>query len=289
MKEEWNAIIEAKLKEGISIEDLKYEYSSGIIMEPNVMKSDLAIYNHKVKIDHAWINMTVIAGGNSNEKNTLALQSLQQGANGLSIELLPEDSIQEILKDVLTNYLDVRVDCSQLGEHEVEAQITSLNKIEYPNVRWVGSRKDFKELRITEKERVNSIQNCLKNIDSNTDVVVTLSKNLLFEIASLRALRVLFDEKGISNYNIICRYEIEGTNELGDYNLIEKTYKILSAILGGANAILTPYAGDEDSRLTLNIHNVLDLESRMKSVMDPLAGAYYIEKLTGEIIRQVKS
>ena len=63
----------------------------------------------------------------------------------------------------------------------------------------------------------------------------------------------------------------------------------MSAILGGANTVLTPYLGDEDSRLTLNIHNVLDLESGMKSVMDPLGGAFYIEKLTGEIIRQVKS
>jgi methylmalonyl-CoA mutase N-terminal domain/subunit len=63
----------------------------------------------------------------------------------------------------------------------------------------------------------------------------------------------------------------------------------MSGVLGGANAILTPYHGDEDSRLTLNIHNVMDLESGMKSVLDPLNGAFYIEKLTGEIIRQVKS
>ena len=118
---------------------------------------------------------------------------------------------------------------------------------------------------------------------------MTLSKNLLFEIASLRALRSLIDEKGTSNYNIICRYNIEGSNDLKDYNLIEKTYKIISGILGGANAILTSYLGDEDSRLTLNIHNVLDLEAGMKSVMDPLKGAYYLEKLTGEIIRQVKN
>ena len=81
---------------------------------------------------------------------------------------------------------------------------------------------------------------------------------------------------------------MEGSNELGDYNLIEKTYKVLSGVIGGTDAILTPYMGDEDSRLTLNIHNILDLESAMKNVLDPINGSYYIEKLTGEIIQEIK-
>ena len=88
--------------------------------------------------------------------------------------------------------------------------------------------------------------------------------------------------------NIIAAYGVEGINDLGDYNLIEKTYKILSGVIGGANEVLTDYKGDEDSRLTLNIHNILDLESGLKNVMDPVGGAFYIEKLTGEIIRQVR-
>jgi hypothetical protein len=291
IKEEWNAIISAKLKEGISIDDLKHEYTSGISLEPNVLGSDLEAYNHSVVVNEPWINMAWIKGGSSIEKNSLALQALEQGANGLSIELAPQDSTKDILKGILTSYLDVRITCDQLSADEIIAQKAKVNDTEYPNVRWVSENGECHEILISEDNRIDSIKSCLGNINdqTSTDIVITLGKKLLFEIASLRAIRALMDERDSGPYRIICKYEVDGTNELGDYNLIEKTYKIMSAILGGANTVLTPYIGDEDSRLTLNIHNVLDLESGMKSVMDPLGGAFYIEKLTGEIIRQVKN
>lgn len=289
IKQDWNAIIESKLKDGISIEDLKYKYAEGIELEPNVVDSDLQAYDHEVSIKDPWINMALINEGNSTEKNVLALQALNYGTNGLSITMSPEDDIRTILKDVLTEYLDVRIDCSQLSADELANQKSLLNPDKYPNIRWV-SNDEFIAIHISEKTRVNSIKECLQKLDkaSGIDVIVSLSKNLLFEIASLRAIRVLLDEYEIQNFNIICTYTVEGSNELGDYNLIEKTYKIISGILGGCNAILTEFKGDENSRLTLNIQNVLDLESNMKSVMDPLKGSYYLEKLTGEIIRQVK-
>jgi hypothetical protein len=289
-KEEWNAIIASKLKEGHTLEDLKYEYAKGVSIEPNVMASDIEAYKHVVNVSKSWISMASIADGNSKEKNRLALQALQQGANGLSIALSNLDSITEILKDVLTAYLDVRIDCSALTAEETAIQKSGLSKSDFPNVRWIGIESEGTQLFIGEKDRVNAIKKCLNHIDPNiqTDVLVSLSKNLLFEIASLRALRALLDEMNIKSFNILAQYEEEGTNELGDYNLIEKTYKVISGILGGVDAILTPYSDAEESRLTLNIHNILDLESGMKNVLDPLSGAYYIEKLTGEIIRQVK-
>ena len=161
---------------------------------------------------------------------------------------------------------------------------------EYPNLRWIGAGDNYVQHRIEENDRIQSIRGCVNAIDPNAknDIVVSLGKNLLFEIASLRAIRSLLGASNVQTFNILARYQVEGENELGDYNLIEKTYKVLSGILGGVDAILTPYAEDEDSRLTLNIHNVLDLESGMKNVLDPLGGSYYIEKLTGEILSQVK-
>lgn len=291
IKEEWNEIIAAKLKGGLTLEDLKYEYPSGIIMEPNVMRSDIMEYTHTIDISKPWINMAVIKNGSSGDKNKLALQALQQGANGLSIEISKEDSVFEILKDILTEYLDVRMDCSQLTSSEIVIQQSSISEVDFPNIRWVSNETGCDQLYIDKNERVQSIKTLLSNLNplKRTDVIVSLSKSLLFEIASLRAIRALLDDSGHKAFDIIAQYEVEGSNELGDYDLIEKTYKVMSGILGGANAILTPYTGDEDSRLTLNIHNILDLESGMKNVLDPLGGAYYIEKLTGEIIRQVKS
>ena len=291
VKEEWNAIIASKLKKGVSLEDLNHEYPSGIVMEPNVLSSDIAGYDHKVKVTAPWINMASIQDGNSEEKNKLSLQALQQGANGLSVLLEKGDAIDVILNGVLTEYLDVRVDCSALNLEEVKFQKSLLNETEYPNIRWIADDGACNQYFVSTDKRVQSLKSLLNAFDTSkekADVIVQLSKNLLFEIASLRAIRALIGELGIGSYNIIAQYEVEGSNELGDYNLIEKTYKVMSGILGGANSILTPYKDNEESRLTLNIHNILDLESGMKNVLDPLAGSYYLEKLTGEIIRQVK-
>ena len=108
VKEDWNDVIAAKLKEGMSVDDLVTEYSSGIAIEPNVMSSDIEQYNHSINVPRAWINMASISGGSSADKNKLALLALQQGANGLSIEMSSQDSIKTILKEILTSYLDVR-------------------------------------------------------------------------------------------------------------------------------------------------------------------------------------
>lgn len=289
-KAEWNAVIEEKLKDGLTVEDLHHEYAEGISLEPNVMAADLAGYDHALEVDRHWSNMAVIDGANGEDKNALALQALQQGANGLSIKMSKTDSIATILKDVLVSYLDVRIDCSELSIEEIAAQKSTLTGEEFSDLRWIGGPGEVRQLTVGKEDRIQSIKACLSEVDAakEMEVVVNIGKNLLFEIASLRALRSLLDEKG-GSFRIIVEYDVEGSNELGDYNLIEKTYKVLSGIMGCADAILTSYAGDEESRLTLNIHNVLDLESGMKNVLDPLSGSYYIEKLTGEIIRQVKS
>ncbi|MDF1699271.1 MAG: methylmalonyl-CoA mutase family protein [Saprospiraceae bacterium] len=290
-KEEWNKVISAKLKEGVTIQDLSHTYPSGIVMEPNVMKTDLSEYTHTISIDSPWINMVSISKGSSAEKNKLVLQSLMEGANGLDIHLSSEDSISAILKDVLSEYLQIRIDGSALSLGSFQEQISSLPVDVYPNVLWIHPETDNNHYSIGIPNRIEGIHSILKTVKStgHSDIFVDLSKNMFFEIACLRALRALLEEKELPSFNIYVHYSLEGSNQLGDYNLIEKTYKVLSGILGGANAIVTPYNGDEDSRLTLNIHNILDLESGMKNVMDPLSGSYYIEKLTGEIIRQVKS
>ncbi len=289
-KAKWNKIIESKLKENQSLKDLNTEYDSGIIMEPNIVADEVAHLNHKINSNKPWINMATIHGATATSINSLALQALNHGANGLNIVSDSHISISDALDSVLTEYLDVRIDCSSWSEEEASAEVSKLDSSKYPNLRWIGSGK-VKALEVSTTDRVTQLKSVIKQIGDYeaVDIIITLSKNLLFEIASLRALRLLLEEQGHTNYNILARFDIEGTNELGDYNLIEKTYKTLSGILGCADAILTPYLGDEDSRLTLNIHNVLDLESGFKDVIDPVGGAYYIEKLVSEIIEKVKN
>ena len=290
-KAEWNEIISSKFKEGMSIEDLNFEYEPGIVIEPNILESDVSSINHPIEIQNPWINMAEISGRDADEMNGLALKALQEGANGLSFKIAAKDSVKELLNEIMTEYLEVRIDCQNLSNEEISAKKAELNTNNFPNVRWVNNKTAVKEYSIPSTKRVAGIRKVTQALEEgaqNVDVKVWLSKNFLFEIASLRAIRSLLQEKVMGELNIIAAYGVEGINDLGDYNLIEKTYKILSGVIGGANEVLTDYKGDEDSRLTLNIHNILDLESGLKNVMDPVGGAFYIEKLTGEIIRQVR-
>lgn len=288
-KAEWNKIIESKLKEGQSLLDLQKVYDSGIVMEPNIVADEVAELKHQLSDLKPWINMASIKGETASDINSLALQALNHGANGLNIILDTSLDINATLEGIMTEYLDVRIDCSLWSEEEIAAERNKIDTNKYPNLRWVGSGS-VKTINIQPKDRVAQIKSALAHMDqdSSYDIIITLSKNLLFEIASLRAIRIALQRKGYIHYNLLARYDVEGTNDLGDYNLIEKTYKVMSGIMGCADAILTTYIGDEDSRLSLNIHNVLELESGFKDVMDPVGGAYYVEKLVDEILEGVE-
>jgi hypothetical protein len=287
-KSKWNRIIASKLKDSQSLEDLKTEYDSGIVMEPNIVAEEVDGLYHAIEGLKPWINMATVKGGDAVEVNSLALQSLNHGANGLNLVLENRMNITELLSDIMTEHLDVRIDCSSWAIEDIKTAKGNLANSKYPNIRWIG-KGQVTEIHISESDRVAQYKSLLTQVNSidQFDIIFTLSKNLLFEIASLRALRILLNQNKISNYNLIARYDIEGSNELGDYDLIEKTYKVMSGIMGCADAVLTPYDGSEDARLSLNIHNVLELESGFKDVMDPVGGAYYVEKLVSEIINAV--
>jgi hypothetical protein len=288
-KSKWNQVIVSKLKEGQSLDDLKTEYDSGIVMEPNIVAEEVDGLNHILVDVKPWINMASIKGSNAVEINSLALQALNQGANGLNLVLENQMNISEVLSNILTEFLDVRIDCTSWSTDEFHSAKDILNDSIYPNIRWIG-KGNVTELHISDSNRVVQYKSILTEIRSQNqyDIIFTLSKNLLFEIASLRALRILLKRNNIVNFKFVARYDVEGSNTLGDYDLIEKTYKVMSGILGCADAVLTPYDGSEDARLSLNIHNVLELESGFKDVMDPVGGAYYVEKLVSEIIEKVE-
>ncbi len=290
-KSKWNKVISDKLKEGISLDDLKTTYDSGIVMEPNIVADEVADLDHTIDVDklNPWFNIATITGDNAAEINSLALQSLNHGANGLNLVLRSPISVTDALAQVLTEYLDVRIDCSTWSSEDIASEKERLEPSKFPNVRWIG-KDQVTEIQISSSDRIAQYKSLLSDLTSSVsyDIIITLSKNLLFEIASLRALRILLSQNGISNYNLLARYDVEGTNSLGDYNLIEKTYKVMSGIMGCADGILTTYDGTEDARLSLNIHNILELESGFKDVMDPVGGAYYLEKLMGKIIDNVE-
>jgi methylmalonyl-CoA mutase len=117
--------------------------------------------------------------------------------------------------------------------------------------------------------------------------------NYFFEIAKLRALRILYANLA-SEYNAkedcyILSQPTKRDKTLYDYNvnLLRTTTQSMSAILGGANAVYnSPYDAiyhknnEFGDRIARNQLLVLKNESYLDKVANAAEGAYYIESLT---------
>jgi methylmalonyl-CoA mutase len=125
-----------------------------------------------------------------------------------------------------------------------------------------------------------------------------MGNNLFLEIAKLRAIRIIW-ERTLLNLQLpsIPLFIIGQTSPLyltrlqEVNNLVRTTLSTLSGILGGCNTIaVLPYTiTPQDNfihadRWARNIQHLLIHESGLSKVVDPLAGSYYIENLTQQIL-----
>ena len=129
--------------------------------------------------------------------------------------------------------------------------------------------------------------------DPEIQFLVSEGSNYFFEIAKIRALRILYANLA-SEYNFQenCQILAQPTKRdktLYDYNvnLLRTTTQSMSAILGGANAVYnSPYDAifhknnEFGDRIARNQLLVLKNESYLDKVSNAAEGSYYIESLT---------
>ncbi|WP_026711476.1 methylmalonyl-CoA mutase subunit beta [Flavobacterium filum] len=143
---------------------------------------------------------------------------------------------------------------------------------------------------------VNEYFNRIENISSPITFEVSVGTNYFFEIAKLRALRLLFNALAKEyNHTFDCHIVVTPTKRnktLYDYNvnMLRTTTECMSAILGGANAVSNLaydaiYHKDNEfgDRISRNQLLVLKHESYFNEVNNPSDGAYYIESLTEQL------
>jgi methylmalonyl-CoA mutase len=130
-----------------------------------------------------------------------------------------------------------------------------------------------------------------------------IGMNFLMEIAMLRAARFLW-HKIISQFNpkdprstmlrTHCQTSGWSLTAQDPYNnIIRTTLECLSAALGGTQSLHTNsfdeavgLPTDFSARIARNTQLIVQEESQICHVVDPLAGSYYLESLTDGIIRQ---
>jgi methylmalonyl-CoA mutase len=142
----------------------------------------------------------------------------------------------------------------------------------------------------------NEYFNRIKTINQAIVFEISVGSNYFFEIAKLRALRLLFNLIAKEyNHNLDCHLLVSPTKRnktIYDYNvnMLRTTTECMSAILGGADAVAnlpydTLYHKDNEfgDRIARNQLLILKNESYFNKVNNPADGSYYIETLTNQL------
>jgi methylmalonyl-CoA mutase len=142
----------------------------------------------------------------------------------------------------------------------------------------------------------NEYLNRISTINQPVVFKISVGTNYFFEIAKLRAYRILFDCIAKEyNSNLECHLVVTPTKRnktIYDYNvnMLRTTTECMSAIIGGADAIANlPYdalyhkVNEFGDRIARNQLLILKNESYFDKVNNPADGTYYIENLTQQL------
>ena len=127
-----------------------------------------------------------------------------------------------------------------------------------------------------------------------------IGTNFFMEIAKLRAARLLwsrimagFNPKKPQSSMLRTHCQTSGVSlaEQDPYNNVVRTaYEAMSAVLGGTQSLHTnsfdeaiALPTEASARLARNTQLILQNETGVTHVVDPLAGSYYVEKLTADL------
>ena len=212
-------------------------------------------------------------------------------ANGLQIKLLL-DPIGQLAQDG-NWFANLDTDFSVLNNlnPKINVSFVSVDSGLYQN----AGANMVQQLAYT-LAHINEYFNRIPNLTSQINIEVSVGSNYFFEIAKLRALRMLFDAlKKEYNYDFDCHIIAQPTKRnktLYDYNvnMLRTTTECMSAVLGGADTVsnlsydvLFHKENEFGDRISRNQLLVLKHESYFDKVDNPSDGAYYIETITEQL------
>lgn len=131
------------------------------------------------------------------------------------------------------------------------------------------------------------------------DLSLQIGTHYLVEIARVRALRILWNNLADAmGFEVTREFAIEAhTGECASgedpySHMIRSTFMGLAAMLGGADRIcIHPARGGDRPEsfyrhIARNIPHLVRYETRLTEISDPVAGAYYLDQLTLNIVRE---
>jgi len=133
----------------------------------------------------------------------------------------------------------------------------------------------------------------------------SIANDFFEEVARLRAVRRLwykimkyrFEAKNPRSMWMRCHVQTSGvslTREEPTNNVVRSAYQALAAVLGGVQSLhVDSYdeaysvPSEEASILSLRTQQIIEAETQVTQVVDPLGGSFYVEALTNDIEKRI--
>ena len=311
---------------GKTIASLTTKFEDSIEVAPYYAKEDLSELNYLKNYENAlanqatidgeareWVNYQKVVVDEEEIANKTALEALRLGATGIIFQLKDKVRFEILLKNIHLEACAISFEGNtQLKDYLLYArhQVDVSKLTGFTATNGAEELVNLKSTIIisTKKTAVNQLTNIAKEtqqfVKSETDFNKVLFKleigtNYFLEIAKLRALRVVITEllctNGIkidpANIQILAVSERWKNKELAPHeNILKGSTAAMAAIIGGCNALyIAPEHPSEtlSNRTARNISTLLKEESFFNKVVDPAAGAYYIENLTHKLVQEV--
>ena len=266
----------------------------GITIQP-IYHADDNFKTYTSNFPSAWETYQLIDATNAKEANKRALNALQNDVSGLCFA--HPNNLDVLLKDISIEH--IRIDFSNYSENfPLEWEHLTINK----NVKGAfhGITKsnipNYLDTIVTQGTAKEQIIDALKKGQRASEKVqfhFKIGSDYFLEIAKLKAFRILWKSKTGEDAYIFTSTDTSNKKEKFAYNnILRSTTECMSAIFGGANAImLNAYnssfekSTDFSERIARNQQTILRKESYLDKVEDPTKGSYYIDYLIQELLQ----
>ena len=273
---------------------------------------DMRILLKDIPLDKVSISMTI----NSTAIIILAMLVTVAKENGYSAEDLKGTVQNDILKEYISRgthifppYESLRLVTDIFEYCEKEMPLWNTISISGYHIREAGSNA-IQELAFTFSNAIAYVDSAIKkglNVEKFSQQMSFFFNchNYFFEeIAKFRAARFIWSKIMKERYGVKnkkgqqCRFHTQTAGsslqaQQIDNNIVRTTMQAAAAILGGTQSLHTnskdealSLPTESAAKTALRTQQILAYETGIADVIDPLAGSYYIENLTNDIISE---
>jgi len=259
----------------------------GIPIEP-IYNSESKSKKYHVKFPNNWISFQYIDATNAKLANKKALEALKNDIGGLCFS--NPNSLNTLLNNISIKHIKIKFinyDSDFISNWENYQKKNKLDIDAILNCNSIDVRGHTVKEQIAFALKKGRKQEKVKYFNFK------IGSNFFLEIAKIKAFRIIW--KSITNIDpfIFCESSFKRIESESEHNnIFRSTTQCMSAIFGGANAVLlhsySKINSNFSERVSRNQQLILRKESYLGKVIDPTNGSYYIDYLVSELIKDFK-